>query len=245
MSGPSDISFNFYATVLDAYQNYVDSEKRYYEYYGRSEEPSLTIDEFEERSLRQFIDRLNRVEFTSDAADKGTAFNDVVDFLSHGTIGRTSIEHDDYYGVYLAVFNGKRFAFEEERCHDFAESYKGGAAQVYVTEVLHTDYGNVRLYGYIDELMPFSIHDIKTTSRYNAFKFRDHWQHLVYPYCVDKYRKQVFQYDVTDFRDSYSEVYIYEPERDIPKLREQCERLIEFLMAHRSEITDKKLFNLQ
>jgi hypothetical protein len=108
----------------------------------------------------------------------------------------------------------------------------------------------VALYGYIDQLLPDSIHDIKTTEKYKAGKFHNNWQHVVYPYCLRENGNHVtgFEYDVAVLGGkSYSthiEYYAFRPERDIPRLITHVESFIEFLEANRHLITDQKIFNL-
>ena len=54
-----DIKYKIYPTLLDGFQRYLDSE--------------------EDTALQELIDKINRKPFTSVAADKGTAFNEVVE----------------------------------------------------------------------------------------------------------------------------------------------------------------------
>lgn len=44
--------------------------------------------------------------------------------------------------------------------------------------------------------------------------------------------------------DTFTEVYEFKPENDIPSIREICEQLIRFLNANKDVITDVKVFNL-
>ena len=113
-----------------------------------------------------------------------------------------------------------------------------------VEAILPTCFGDVLLYGYIDELMPMSVHDIKTTGSYYVGKFKDHWQHMVYPYCLMQNGSDVrlFEYNITDFKSTYTESYTFVPERDIPILINHCEEFIRFLNDNRDLITDKKIF---
>ena len=67
--------YNIYATLLDTFQNYLDSDKIYNRYWGNSENPPHTPKEFEMLQYQAVIDRINRVPFDSDAADRGTCFN--------------------------------------------------------------------------------------------------------------------------------------------------------------------------
>ena len=92
--------------------------------------------------------------------------------------------------------------------------------------------------------MPMSVHDIKTTGSYYVGKFKDHWQHMVYPYCLMQNGSDVrsFEYNVTDFKSTYTESYTFVPARDIPILINHCEDFIRFLNDNRDLITDKKIF---
>ena len=119
-----------------------------------------------------------------------------------------------------------------------------------VEAILPTTYGNVLVYGLIDELMPTSVHDIKTTGSYTIGKFKDHHQHLVYPYALMQNGSDVrtFEYNIVEFNkggsvvDTYTETYVFNPERDIPILTSHCEEFIRFLEENRELITDKKIF---
>lgn len=245
-----NISYRFYATLLDGFQDYLDSEQNYEKFYSNPDRiGSPTPDEYDNKAFWDLLNRINRVPFESEAADKGTAFNDVIDCLiaNESRTEKTTFTIDEQAGKIFTQFKNRNFAFPLNICREFAEYYEGAVSQVFVSAIVPTKYGNVEVYGYIDELMPFSIHDIKSTKFYEAFKFRKHWQHRVYPYCMWKRGDavQYFEYNVTDFNDTYTERYEWVPERDIPILVDHCERLIEFLEAYRPYITDKKIFNLE
>lgn len=250
----SEVRYRFYATILDAWQNYLDTPQIYDKYWGYSNEPPRTMEEFWIKQHASLIDHINRVPFTSEAASKGTAFNAVIDTLHTGQPDeKTKISKVlDEKGKSLAVqaeLDGFTFQFPYGICKEFALYYKGAIPQVRVSAILSTVYGNVELYGYIDELMPLSIHDIKYTRRYSASKFKHHSQHLVYPYCLIQNGSNIptFEYDVAEESKSgdwqtYTETYVFNPDRDIPILRGRCEELIEFLLQNRRFITDRKIF---
>ena len=240
------IKYRFYATLLDAFQNYLDSEKNYSTFYS-SDNPSLSCDEYEDKVFKEFIDKLNRVPFSSEAADRGTAFNEVVDCLISNTKSeKCEFTIDETLGNVFAIYKNQQFVFPLKLCREFAEYYQGGISQVFVSGTIETKYGTVELYGYIDELLPFTIHDIKTTKHYQSSKFLHHWQHKVYPYCLSQQgcENWLFEYNVTDFNETFTESYSCEPGKYIPDLIDHCERLIEFLESYRHLITDRKLFNL-
>lgn len=249
-----NVRYKFYATLLDGFQDYLRSSEIYREYWGFSENPSKTEDEFEAEQLQGLIDRINRVPFDSEAADKGTAFNEVVDslVLNQKTEREDmSIVLDREKGIILVRFKEREFKFPLALCREFASYYKGAIPQVYTEAVLATRYGNVLLYGYIDELMPACVHDIKTTSKYSVGKFLHHWQHIVYPYALQQEGNDIsdFEYNIAVMAKygepkTYTESYTFVPDRDIPKLQAHCERLIEFIELKKDLITDKKIFAL-
>ena len=248
------LNYLFYATLLDAYQDYLSSDKIYQEYWGFSENPPFSEEEFHEQKRLGLIDRINRVPFDSEKADRGTAFNEIVDCLILGTGSKKmAISSDRDSGTITAIYNNRTFTFPISVCKEFSDYYKGAVPQVYAEAVLPTKYGDVKLYGYLDELMPTSVHDIKSTGGYSVGKFKDHWQHIVYPYCLNATGNNVqdFEYNILlinervsgDTYETFTEHYAYVAERDIPKLTKHAESLIEFIEAHRDLITDLKIFN--
>lgn len=245
-------SYQIYPSLLDGWQNYLDAESNWEEWYGGAEDPKLTLEEHLEATEKSLLDSINRVPFDSEAADRGTAFNEVVDCL---ILGRKS-EREDMDITFTedtvtVLFKGGKYVFDPYLCRELATDYKGSIPQYHCVGVLPTRYGDVTLYGYIDELLPDEVHDIKTTGRYQAFKFLNHWQHIVYPYCLnyEGVKISTFQYDVvkwgkgiTDWQ-VFEEYYEYEPDRDIPRLTAHVEGLIEFILSRKDKITDKKIFN--
>lgn len=243
--------YQFYATLLDGFQSYLDAEKNWELFYGGSQDPKYSVEEYEAMQRQELIDRINRVPFESEAADRGTAFNEVVDCM---ILGRNTERKDmEIYsnkeeGIIQVDFRERTFIYPIPLCREFADYFKGAVPQVRTEGVLQTKYGPVLLYGYIDELMPFSIHDIKTTSNYSAFKFRDHWQHLVYPYCLHQEGSKItlFEYNIVKWgkvNETFTEPYNFNLSRDTERLLLHCESFIEFLENNRELITDKKIFN--
>jgi len=258
-------NYLIYATLLDAYQGYIGSDKIYNEYWGFSESPQYSEEEFKEKQRLAVIDRINRVPFDSAAADRGTAFNEIVDCIVLGKKSdKMDIRSDKTLGVITAVYNNRTFVFPTSLCREFGDYYNGAIPDVLVEATLATRYGDVMLYGRIDELMPTSVHDIKTTGnyatgkrtagKYVAGKFKEHWQKVAYPYCLCQTGNNVtdFEYNVVLLNETgaglryetFTEYYNYIPETDVPLLREHVEGLIGFIELHREFITDRKIFNL-
>ncbi len=248
------VQYNFYATLLDAFQNYLSNSEIYQQYYGFSENPKLTEDEFEQEQFQGLIDRINRVPFESEPADKGTAFNEVIDCIIENRKSESwDIISKSDNNVIIAgrvkEIDGEKvaqtFDFNLSLSVEIAKYLKGALTQQRVEAILPTQYGNVNLYGYIDQLMPFKVVDLKTTKSYKAFKYRNNWQHKVYPYCLIENGTEItqFEYVITDFKKVYTEIYNYDTEKDLMALKNHCEQFIEFLNEHKNLITDKKIFN--
>ena len=216
------VNYKFYATLLDAFKNYVDSDIIYQRYWGFSENPPFSEEEFHEQQFQELIDRINRKPFDSEAADKGTAFNEVIDCMIENRKSET-VKVEKVYKVnrfgacdemgkplyydeeetkeviaLKATYNNREFTFPISLCREFAAYYKGALTQQRVEAALPTAYGNVLVYGLIDELMPTSVHDVKTTGSYTVGKFKDHHQHLVYPYALMQNGSDVrtFEYNI-------------------------------------------------
>lgn len=237
--------YRFYATLLDRFSDYLGSDALWERYWGFSDNPPHTPDEFRQEQFRRLIDAVNRVPFDSEAADRGTAFNEVVDALIERRRPRgMEVERTADGTAYTVCYKERQFTFPVAMCREFADYYKGALTQQWVEAKLPTALGTVLLCGYVDELMPLSVHDIKTTGSYWVGKYKNHWQHRVYPYCLMHSGSDVrlFEYNVTDFRQTYTESYTFIPERDVPLLRAHCEEFIRFLNDNRTLITDKKIF---
>lgn len=250
----SGIKYKFYATLLDAFQGWLSSSEIYQEYWGMSDNPSKSEDEFEKEQFLSLINRINRVPMKwedSEAADRGTAFNEAVDcVMAKRKSDKMILESNKESGTISAEYNNRKFIFPFLLVKEFSDYFTGGVSQVLTEAVLTTKYGDVLLYGYIDELMSLSCHDIKTTGKYKVGKFRNNWQHIVYPYCLTQSGNEIneFEYDVAvlgtgNYYSTFKENYHYIPVLHIPKLRLITESLIETIEINRNLITDKKIFN--
>ncbi len=248
------LRFRFYASLLDAFQQYLDSDIIWEKYWGYSETPPHTPEEFRKQQFQSLIDRINRVHYENEAVDRGTAFNEVIDCMveNRGT-DKVKVEKLLNNGIVAALnatYNNRTFCFPMPLVREVSDYYKGALTQQYVQAVLPTMFGDVLVYGFIDYVLPFLICDLKTTGRYSVGDFKNHWQHIVYPYAMMENGSKVFdfEYNVVEFGKSdyntYTESYSFVPERDVPKLTQHCEDFIRFLQQNRELITDKKIFNL-
>lgn len=303
--------YKFYPTLLDQFTKYLEADATEYFYMDENgkwhknyDEAEGTFhysqDEVDSLLLQELLDKINRKPFEpSEAASKGTIFNEIVDCIVAGRgtknkdyciasasdfvgfaskvwgasrlVGPDHITHipDELrpYATLIQSFGGRPFVygaidgfefwFDKQLCKDAAEYFDGALSQHYTEAMIETSYGYVMLYGYVDELRGKRVYDIKTTKSYTFGNYKKYWQRHVYPYCLieskDCTEIDAFEFTVYQLKgggprspliygDFYREVYDYDHERSTEMIRQHCERFIEFLEAHRSEITDKKIF---
>ena len=225
------VNYRFYATLLDGFQYYLSK-----------------VDD--DNAFQDFIDRLNRKPFFSEAAMKGSAFNELVDLLIENKVRLSDFPVDKKGNVlfpYEEKGVKKDFPFKPDILRLMTDRLKGSVPQKYTEAVLPTRKGNVLLYGFADEVQRNKVIDIKTTGRYIFPKYLHAWQSKVYPYCLKKQGVYVdtFEYLVTDFRNVFVEEYPYKPERDVLELQRFSEQLIDFIENHKNLITSQKLFNAE
>ena len=84
-------AFKFSPSLLQSFQDFLDCEVNYEKFFGRSEEPSLTYEEYEQQKFKELIDKINRVPFESEAASRGSCLNEIVDCI----IMKTKSTRDD------------------------------------------------------------------------------------------------------------------------------------------------------
>ncbi len=244
--------YKIYATLIDSFTDFLKSDEIWLQYWGNSETPPHTMEEFHEIQFAGLINRINRVPFKSEAASKGTAFNELVDcIVEHrkSNIMEVEVMRDGNGSpiAFLVNIDGFTFSYPYKQVKEFSDYYKGALTQVLCKAPIETENGIVEVYGYIDELLPDSIHDIKTTNSYVFPKFKDHIQHIAYPYCLNESGEasvNKFEYNILCWKDgqTYTEEYHYVPERDIPILRNKLNDLTSFLNDNKKLITDKKIF---
>jgi hypothetical protein len=229
-------TYNFYATLFDAFQRYFDTAEIWDKYYTEK----FTLEEYEAQAEKELLDKINRVPFVSEAADKGTAFNQLIDSI----ITETQQDNIKLVNKDYIVNVNRDYYFDAEICKDIAMNFIDCIPQYYTQKLLEGADYNVMLYGYIDMVAPFKLIDIKTTAKYESFKYRKNWQHKVYPFCMNNI-SDIFEYYVVEFASEirvHREVYNYLPSYTADIL-EMIDKMILFIENHRNLITDKKIVN--
>lgn len=172
------IKYNIYPSLLIKYQELLDYEYLYNEYWGNSDDPKYNLEEFYLIQEANLINSINRVPFENEAASCGTAFNEIVDCLIEN---RKSSREDciikskkDNNGntVIEARIHDFVFDFDLQLCRETADYFTGSIPQYLAKAVMSTDYGNVLLYGFADEWVSSQMFDIKTTGKYSWASLR-------------------------------------------------------------------------
>lgn len=237
------MGFQIYPSLLDSYRRILDAENIWLKYWGDSKQPPHTPDQFRALQVEQFFDGLNRVEgeFSAPAA-RGTAFNEIIDcMVEHRKPRGCQVERvyeGDSVTALRATIEGHEFTFPLDICRRFADKYSEAVCQYLTRGTLHTHHGEVALYGYIDELLPLTCHDIKTTGSYQFPQFKDHAQHLVYTHCLrcEGMAVDAFEYDVLQIPkgrgpwEVFSEVYTPRPD-DTAILRDWVDEMLDYILS--------------
>ena len=231
------IRYRIYPSLLDKFQDYLNPERL------------MVFNKTEEEIEQELINTINRVPFISEAADKGNAFNKLVDhFVKHPSEAIPTVNDGKEVIYQFTSQNGEQttFSFPANIVREFVAYFKGSVPQVYCSATLYTKYGLVEVYSLADELRMDRVYDIKTTSRYEFPKYLNSWQRFIYPYCLNEQgiAVQSFEFTITDFKNTYKELYPYDHKQDSQKIRLHCEHFIEYIEARRHLITDTKIFGM-
>ena len=264
--------YRIYPSVLDKFQELIDYQLVAEEDWNKVSQsakdagkyPDLDVDDYilspdemQDKIENELIDFINRVPHEPcEAADKGTAFNELIDCLIAnrpcGIEGMTIEKVDS--GLHVS-YHGFEWLFDEAFCREFADNLSDSVSQLHVSSTIETNYGLVELYGYIDEYRLNQVIDIKTTGRYDFLKFERKWQRHVYPYCLveDGNEVQGFEYRVVVWKGGTKtspalygnvipEFYTYDHEQTKTELKGMLEQFIGWLEDNSDRITDTKIF---
>ena len=204
--------YRIYPSVLDKFQKFLDSDLVAEEFWNKDSEGDykLSPEEMSVQLEQELLDCINRVPHEpSEAADKGTAFNEVIDcIIEHHPCEREDMEikygammedrgiskqepnsgevHFNFtaYPCIDVKFNGFDFSFDANLCKDIAHYFMGCIPQYTCSAILPTIYGDVELYGHVDYINTNKIHDLKTTKNYTFGNYEKYWQRHLYPYCL-------------------------------------------------------------
>lgn len=261
------------------HKNYSEAEDAFH--YSQEE-----VDALLKQELLDAINRVPHEP--SEPASKGTALNEIVDCIIHNkksdnknilikSLKGVDVKREfgctdevgkpifyDYWFEHIKVpcifaeIDGFSFYFDKDFCKSIAEYFKGSLSQVFTSATIDTEFGEVELYGYIDELRENKVFDLKTTSRYEFGKYSKYWQRHIYPYTLIESGActEINSFEFTAYvlkggtsrtplitGVQYAEVYQYNHEQSKMLLKNICERFCQFLEDNRELITNKKIFN--
>ena len=271
--------YRIYPSLLDKFQDLLDYESIAEEDWNKVSEAAkergeypdsevgdykLTPDEMYDKIEMELINSINRCPHEpNESADKGTAFNEIVDCLIEH---RKSANHEckiystvngNGTNVIRAEINGFVFDYDISLCKEVAGLYKGSLPQYLVKAVMQTEYGNVELYGFIDEWVANVMEDIKTTGKYTFGKFGRKWQRHVYPWCAIEAglttEVESFTYRVIEWayqrrgeplraKSITPETYTYDHVDSERQLRSFIHCFLSWLNSRRHLITDRRIF---
>ena len=139
------------------------------------------------------IARINKkAEFLqTEAMHRGTAFHDL-------TSGKLNIQPKN--GIYQVEW----FKFDAKVVEEVQSERTGAFHEQFVGREIPSQWGNVWLYGYVDDIFPLEIKDMKTCRQYYQEGYSDSWQWKTYLYCAGSDK---FTYIITDFANVYYEEY--------------------------------------
>ena len=268
-----NIHYKIYPTLLDAwwkFQNqrledffYQDEQGGWHLNYNEADGTyHYSQEEMDALLEQELIDKINRVPTEpSEAASKGTIFNEVVDCIierrgchREGWTVESVADSQGNKSTIHAAIDGFDFMFDAAFCKQVAAYFAGALPQYYIEAVMPVRYGNVLLYGWIDELRKDVVYDLKTTKRYEFGNYAHYWQRHVYPYCLiesgDSKAIKGFEFTVIKWAgrgkaitgEMFKEYYTYDHPESSALIRQECERFIEWLEANKDRITDKKIF---
>lgn len=274
--------YRIYPSLLIAYQSLLDYEQVAEEDWNKVSEAAHNRGEYLDRDIGDYkltpdemylkleadlLDSINRIDGRyGEAAEKGTAFNEIVDCLienrksSRDDCKIYSTENGCGIKVIRAEINGFTFDFDIDLCRQTAAYFAGSVTQFLANATIGTAYGPVELYGFIDECTGNRMYDIKTTGSYKWGKFEKGWQRHVYPWCVIESgmttEVESFEYYVIEWayqrkgeplraKGIYKETYTYDHAESGRKIREMLENFIEWLESRRGFIEDKRIFGGQ
>lgn len=261
------VKYKIYPSLLDKFQSILDVEEDYESFFNQGEEGyKKSLEEILAQREQELLDSINRVPHEPiEKADRGTAFNEVIDCLVERrkchredmVIKSYKVDETNLPPHIEVTFNGWTFRFDLYFCMGVARYFEGSIPQHRCEAEIDTNYGRVLLYGYADEIHKDVVYDIKTTSSYAFGNYERKWQRYLYPYCLIQSGEmsEVSEFEYTPIvltggntrnplinGTLFRERYDYNHEEAKVNLKNICERLIEWMETNRDKITDEQVF---
>ena len=269
-SQPSRPGYRITPTILNKWTELVNADRDWETYYGSADEPSISSEDYYAKKVHELLDTINRVPFTSEAASRGTALNELVDCIVDNRKQREDMTVKRIYSDVEAfsdqkvialrtLLDGYSFLFDISLVRSLAEYFKGAICQYRCEAVMDTEFGPVILYGDADYILRDVVYDLKSTSKYTAYgKFEEGWQKDLYPWALIESGEMEgitgFEYTIVPLSGGTStsplitgeiktEWYDYSHGMATRRLRKVLEAFLPWLEEHRSYIFHPRIFN--
>lgn len=264
--------FRLTPSLLNKFQDLLDADKLWEKFYGNADEPSVSREDYYAKCEKEMLDACNRVPFSSEAASKGTALNEIVDCILDNRPQREDmvirriydqevpdkkiLSPEHLVGLH-AELEGYSFDFDIDLVRRLTSYFHDCICQHRCEAIFDTSYGPVILYGDADYIRKDIVYDLKTTSKFDYGKFADGWQKHLYPYCLlesgELQTVSAFEYTVVPWAkggsletgEIFREWYDYSHESSKDALRSIIEPFLSWIEAHRQLITHPRIFNQQ
>ena len=257
-------------SLLSKWSDLLNADRDYEQFYGDADEPSVSPEDFYAKREQELLDAINRVPFTSEAASRGTALNELVDCIVENRKPREGVTiqkmmRDDpgpdkpSIHSFIVTVDGFIFYFDALMVFDIWRKFKDAICQHRCEAVMDTQFGPVILYGDADYIHRDIVYDLKSTSRYDRFgKFSEGWQKELYPWALIESGEMDsvsgFEYAIVPLTGGnasnpiYSgelkvEYYPYDHNASTGRLLAAVEPFIMWIEDHRNLITHKRIFN--
>lgn len=234
--------YRIYPSLLDGYSYY----------------QSLDSEELRAVKLKELMDSINRLPHEPyEAASRGTALNAIMDVILCREKPADGIILAKKNYTYEADIDGFHFSFDRSLVEELQKYIPNNSIpQAFCESEIRVQQGVVTLYGYADYVSIDSIVDLKSTTSYTPGKYRNNWQHHVYPYCLLKsgYMEECrqFTYTVAELNSCkdgiirgniITECYPFDFGAAEKRLYDYLSyEFIPFLESVRKQITDAKIF---
>ena len=268
---PSRPGYRITPSLLNKWTDLVNADRDWETYYGSADEPSISSEDYYAKKEQELIDAINRVPFTSEAASRGTALNELVDCIVDNRKPMDGMEVERVYKMsetdatrktLLGLethLEGFSFLFDFGLVRSLAEYFKGAICQYRCEAVMDTEFGQVILYGDADYILRDVVYDLKSTSKYTAYgKFAEGWQKDLYPWALIESGEMEgitgFEYTIVPLSggtatsplitgEIKTEWYDYSHGMATRRLRQVLEAFLTCKEEHRSLITHPRIFN--
>ncbi len=138
-------------SVLNAFSNWLSAEDNWDKYWGDSETPPMTREQYVIKLGHELTAYLNREPTEeTEAQAKGTCLNEIIDCLT-GSDPRGDVKWDKSGDIYVAEKGAFKFYFDGALVDSLALMFRTAARQYHLQNRYHFDKYDVELHGYAEQ----------------------------------------------------------------------------------------------